>query len=521
MAENLTRQLYLISLFVLFLLAGCDLFNPSDELSIVINDNGTQIQTVAPSGTSVKQVLDTAGITINSLDKVDPVNTTVLFEDTTITISRVKEDFIVEQAIIPFEQQTVKNESLPEGQTVLIQSGSNGIQQNTWRILYENGIETSRSFVSSEITQPARPEIVMIGVQSPFSPQSISGILAYITSSNAWIMEGSTDNRRPVVSTGDLDGRIFSISPDREWLLFSRTSEKEGEINTLWIVNLKTDSPEPIKTNISNVVNYADWVPGRSRTFSYSTVEPVPTAPGWNANNDLLIYRFNSDGNALETKQVVDTNSGGISGWWGSIYEWSTDGSKLAYARPDSIGLVDLTSGSLLPLVEFDVYNTGSDWAWVPGIKWSPDDQAIFTVLQPSTVNDLIQVPGLAAILLSENQVIDLVSNCGLFCFPTPSPISADGSYTIGYLSAILPDQSETGGYNLKLMDRDASNQKKLYPDEGIQGLSPQTLKWSPEWSSDHLLAALSQQDLIFVDTATGSIKKITGDGSISKIDWK
>ncbi len=503
------------------LLAGCNLFDSSKELSIVINDNGNQIQTSSVSGTSVKQVLDTSGIILNPLDKVEPASTTVLSDNTTITITRVKEDFLIEQAIIPFEQQTVKNESLPEGQSVLIQAGANGIQQNTWRILFENGIETSRSFVSSEITQPASPEIVMIGVQSPFTPQLISGTIAYITSSNAWVMEGSTGSRRPVVSTGDLDGRIFSVSPDREWLLFSRTSVVEGEINTLWIVNLKTDTPEPIKTNISNVVNYADWVPGRSRTFSYSTVEPVPTAPGWNANNDLLIYRFDLEGNGVETKLVVDKNSGGISGWWGSIYEWSTDGSKLAYARADSIGLVDLTSGALTPLVEFDVYNTGSDWAWIPGIKWAPDDQAIYTVLQPSSTTGSIQVPSLAVILIPEKQVIDLVTNCGLFCYPVPSAITADGSYFVGYLSAILPDQSETSRYNLKLMDRDASNQKKLFPDEGIQGLSPQNIKWSPDWTTDHLLAVLSQDDLMLIDTFSGSIKKITGDGSVSKIDWK
>jgi resuscitation-promoting factor RpfB len=503
------------------LLSGCDLLVTSNEFLVTIIDNNIQNQVSVTAGTSVKSVLDASGIVLNSLDKTDPSTTTVLSEDTVITITRVKEDFLVEQAIIPFEQQTVKNESLPEGQIVLIQAGSNGVQQNTYRILYENGIETSRSIVSSEISQATKPEIVMIGVQSPFTPQLIPGIIAYITASNAWVMESSTGNRRPVVSTGDLDGRIFSISPDREWLLFSRTSSKDGEINTLWLVSLISDSPELINTNISNVVNYADWIPGRSRAFSYSTVEPVPTAPGWSANNDLWIYRFDSEGNALKSEMVVDSNTGGIAGWWGTSYEWSTNGSQLAYARPDSIGLVDLDTGGLTPLVEFDIYNTGSDWAWVPCLKWSPDDQMIYTVLVPGSTNESIQNPALSAILLSEHLAVNLVSNCGLFCYPIPSSVLEDGSYSVAFLSAVIPDQSETSSYNLKIMDRDASNQKKLYPGEGIQGLTPQTLKWSPEWSSDHLLAALAQNDLILVNTSSGAIMKITGDSSISKIDWK
>lgn len=502
-------------------LSGCDVLTTGKNINVVIVDNASQKTISVPSGSSVKQTLDTAGIALNALDKTNPISTTLLSENTTITITRVTEEFSIEQAIVPFEQQTVKNESLPEGQSVLIQAGANGIQQNTWRILFENGTETSRTFVSSEITQAAKPEILMIGVQSPFTPQTISGTIAYISSSNAWIMESSTINRRLVVSTADLDGRVFSVSPDHEWLLFSRLSTEEGVINTLWVVNLKSESPEPISTGISNVVNYADWVPGRGRTIAFSTVEPVPTAPGWNANNDLLLYRFDADGKPLDTKLIVDKNSGGISGWWGASYEWSTDGSKVAYTRPDSIGLVDLETGSLIPLAEFDVYNTGSDWAWVPGIKWSPDDQSIFTTLLPASSNGTISVPELSVILINAQKVINLVPNCGLFCYPVPSPVNKDGRYAVAYLGAIVPDQSETSRYNLKVMDRDGSNQRKYYPDEGIQGLSPQTLEWSPSWSDDQLLAGIAQGNLILVNSELGSVKQITGDGSISKMDWK
>ena len=505
----------------MLLMTGCDLLESGGKIDLTIIDNNVQSQVKVASGISVKQALEEAQISLNPLDKLDPPSTTVLTEDTTVTITRVTEEFESEQAIVPFEQQTVKNESLPEGQTVLIQSGANGIQQNTYRILYENGVETSRTFVSSEITLQSRPEIVMIGVQSPFTAQSITGMIAYITSSNGWVMEGSTGNRRPVASTGDLDGRIFSISPDGEWLLFSRTSTNEGEINSLWVVNLTNTAAEPIDTKITNVVNYADWVPGRSRTFSYSTVEAIPTAPGWNANNDFLIYRFDAEGNEIETELIVDKNLQGQSSWWGTSFEWSTDGSKVAFARPDAIGLVDLETGSLSILTQFDPYSTGSDWAWVPGIKWSPDDKILYSTLFAGNSTTPGQSAALSAILLQDNKVINLVPNCGLFCYPVPSPVSSDGRYSIAYLSAILPDQSETSRYNLKLMDRDASNQRKYYPGEGIQGLSPQVIKWSPSWSTDHLLAAVASGDLILLDTSTGSIKKITGDGSISKIDWK
>lgn len=510
-----------LALTLLLLLSGCgfDLGGQNVEVTIVESQNSRSLSVASDS--TVRQALEQAGITLEPLDKVEPATTTVLSEDTTIKIIRVREDFLIEQSVLPFEQQTVKNESLPEGQTVLIQAGSNGTQQNTYRILYEDGIETSRSFVSSEIIQAAKPEIVMIGVQSPFTSQSIPGVIAYITSSNAWIMEGSSGNRRPVVSTGDLDGRVFSISPDRQWLLFTRSLVDNADINGLWLVNLTAPNPQPIDTGVRNIVNYADWVPGRTRTFSYSTVDPVPTAPGWNANNDLYMCRFDENGSNIESTLLIDKNSGGLSGWWGTTFEWSNGGSRLAYARPDSIGLVDIDAGTFNPLFEFPVYQTNSDWAWVPGIKWSSDDKIVFTTLAFDNSTETVQAPSLAAVLLDENLTIELVSNCGLFCYPVPSPFNASQRYTVAFLSAIIPDQSESSRYNLQIIDRDGSNPRKFYPEEGLQGLSPQTIKWSPNFVEEPRLAFVAQGDLLLLDVLDGSIKNLTGDGSISRIDWK
>ena len=504
----------------LFIFVGCDFSNQNKVINITIIEIGAETRAKVSVGVNVKQALEFAGITLNPLDKTEPSGTTILSENTTIRIIRVREEFLVEESILPFEQQTVKNESLPEGQSILIQAGTNGTLQTIYRILSEDGVESSRSFVNSEVTQPAKPEIVMLGVQSPYTSQSIPGVIAYITSSNAWVMDGSSGNRRPVVSTGDLDGRIFSISPDREWLLFSRSSTKENEINTLWVVNLKEQTPEPIYTNIKNVVHYADWVPGKTRTISYSTVEPVLTPPGWQANNDLHLFRYDEKGKALETKTIVETNSGGIYGWWGTIFEWSVDGSKIAYSRPDSIGLVDIEKGLLNPIIKLATFQTSSDWAWVPSIKWSEDGQALYTILLPESPGSS-QNPALSVIIFPEKIAVDLIANCGLFCNPTPSMGVSNGRFIVGFLSAILPDQSETSRYNLKIMDRDGSNQKKLYPGEGIQGLTPQSLRWSPSFQSDFLLAFIAQGNLLLVDTISGSIKTLTGDGSISKIDWK
>ena len=235
------------------------------------------------------------------------------------------------------------------------------------------------------------PEIVMIGVQTPFSSRSISGILAYIDNGNAWVIDGATGNRRPVVTTGDLDGHIFVISFDREWLLFSRKSPPNQDyINSLWVVRIDRDNPTPIDLQIKNVIQFADWIPNSSHTIVYSTVEPRSTAPGWQANNDLYYRNFIPNGTLSAPIKKVEANSGGIYGWWGTNFAWSPDGTQLAYFRPDGIGYVDLKGGKLNQILSIVPYETHSDWAWVPGLTWSPDSKFMFTVTHPASTDSII-----------------------------------------------------------------------------------------------------------------------------------
>jgi resuscitation-promoting factor RpfB len=143
-------------------------------------------------------------------------------------VTRVKEVFSVVENSIPFERRTINNETLPANTWLMVQKGVNGTEQITYRKIVENDLEISNKIFKIDVLVEPMPEIVMVGVQKPFTPVSFPGKLAYISSGNAWLMEKSTSNRRPVVTTGDLDGRIFSLSPKGDWLLFTRSEQKSS-----------------------------------------------------------------------------------------------------------------------------------------------------------------------------------------------------------------------------------------------------------------------------------------------------
>jgi resuscitation-promoting factor RpfB len=524
---------FLVTILICIMLiwaAACNTTGTSTQsISIIVNADGKQTTVQIPIGTTVQTAMQKAGVTLSNLDRVDPPSFTPLTANSSIKVTRVVETFEIQDNVIPFSRQTVRNESLPEGQTLMIQPGVNGDQQITYRKVTEDGVEVSRSPIKTVVIKEAMPEIVMVGVQTPFTAVPISGNLVYLTSSNAWIMENTTGNRRPLVTTGDLDGHIFTLSQDSNWLLYSRKSSNSSNdvINSLWAVDVTSTTPKPIDLRVNNVINFADWVPGGGLTISYSTVEPRATAPGWQANNDLIFLTINPDGVILKKDTIIGPNSGGIYGWWGTTFTWSPDGQHLAYARPDGVGLVNIKKNSLSPLLDLIPLQTQSDWAWVPGLSWSPENDILYTVVHAPesglSSDEASPLFDLAGIVTDSKDTIDIIPQTGMFAYPNPSPMLSDKRYQVAFLQAIFPDQSETSRYRLVLMNRDGSNRQIVFPPAGSEGLDPQKIAWGPNPSGDTSvsLALIYQGNLWLVDTVTNQAQQITGDGSISRLDWK
>ena len=497
----------------------------SPEMTIGITADGATKSVTLPAGSTVTQAFQTAGITAGNLDKVEPPLYTVLNNGDEITLTRITEVFETEEQIIPFERQLARNESLPEGETRLVQAGTNGRLELTYRIVSENGVEVSRSVVKSVILQDAAPEIVMIGAQSSFAPLPIPGKLVYLAGGNAWIMDTSTANRTPLVTTGDLDGRIFELSPAGNYLIFTRKSTKpaDQEINQLW--GVRTNGGKPFNTGIVNVVHFADWIPN-TNSFAYSTVEPRSTAPGWQANNDLQRASITTG----EKRKIIEANSGGVYGWWGMTFAFSAEG-RLAYARPDGIGIVDLDGKALKPLRSMTPLNTHSDWAWLPSIAWGADGKTLYYISHappPSLVSEEDSPYfDMSATSFSNDATVQIAEQTGMFAYPAISSIqssSRERPYQVAYLQAIFPEQSETSRYRVVVMDRDGSNRRTIFPANDAPGLEPQTPVWAPEsisGQSGDFIAVIYQGNLWLVDSGNSQAYQVTGDGLVTRIDWK
>lgn len=521
--------LALLLIFLTFSLSGCTFSSVNTQLiTITLIYDGTQEQVQVTAGTLISEVLQEQNISLSTLDRVEPPVYTQIEYPITVKVIRVNEIFEPEEITTQFERQTIRNESLPEGQTRLIQAGVNGIQQITYRVIYEDGVQVSKSIFQTVTLSDSKPEIIMVGVQTPFTSIDIPGTIAYLSAGNAWVMEGSTGNRRPIVTTGNLDGRIFDLSSDGQWLLFTQKpaadENGDGNINELFAIDVTKDGSNPLDLQIENIIHHAAWVPGSSRTITYSTVEPRSTPPGWQANNDLKLLSFSDTGMVLRDETIIETNSGGIYGWWGTTFEWSADGVELAYARPDGIGFVDIENKTLIPIAEIAPFQTKGDWAWVSGLSWSPSNNILYFTNHGGNENNSPETSpifDLNAVTEFENQVT-IQSQTGMFTYPSTSPADNYGLFMVAYLQTIFPDQSETSRYRLFVMDQDGSNRKLLFPQEGSTGLEPQQVVWGVgSRSSQRFIGLIYQGNLWIISTADSVGSQITGDGSIVKIEWE
>jgi len=503
-------------------------------LVTLIADGKTQTVKIAPQS-NVQNILKQYGIDLGSLDKVDPQLFTEVTEGMSIRVTRGRELFETQNSIIPFERQTVRNESLPLGETRLLQPGINGTQEIIYRYYYENDLLINTSISRSNVIQQAIPEIVMIGVQTPFVPLPIPGKLVYISGGNAWLMQGSTSKRSPLITTGDLDGRILKLSNDGVWLLYTRKSAKSPdlEINTLWALNIDNPKAAPIDLKTSNIVHFADWDPTTINTLRilYSTVEPRSAAPGWQANNDLYRMVVGTNGNLGERERIIEANTGGVYGWWGTDFAWSPTGNFLSYSRPDGIGIVSFKNKNLQPLISIVPFQTHSDWAFIPGLTWGADGRTIFVVTHapPLGMINPEESPNfdLNAISLDSDANVHIVQQSGMFSYPStsaPRQIGSERSYFVAYLQSLAPDQSDISGYKLVIMDRDGSNRRSVFPDAGSPGMVPQTPVWAPSplsYEEGDFLAVIYQGNMWLIDAATNKGHQVTGDGLTQKIVWK
>lgn len=524
--KHLTLTLALLPIIIFT--AACQ----TQPNQIFVEVDGTR-QTLTTEATTVREVLAEANVVLGPQDRVDPDLYVELEPGLTIVVIRVREEIETERRVVPFERQTVVNEALAAGESRIAQLGANGEDEVAIRVVYENGIEIGRTEVSRAVVIEPVPEILVVGPQDTLPPVPIEGTVTYISNGNAWLMRDSSSSRRALTTNGNLDGRVFSLAPDGRRLLYTTELPNEIElpINEMWLASTTIVGEMPITLGIRGVL-HAAWSPVVTESLVlYSTARRTSGPPGWQANNDLWLLSLpaSSSSETAENNEspepvpLIPPNTAGLYPWWGTSFAWSPDGTQLAYARPDQIGVIDLTDIAAeaspgdytTPLVDFPPLQTFSDWAWVPGLSWSPDGQFVAAA---------VHGPPLASEPPEESPVFDLwlISTAGTISAKVAGSVGmwtnpAWGAAGIAFGQAVEPLRSMSSRYSIQLIDKDGSNKHQIFPFREELGVQLPELVWSPD--GDELLF-IYNGNLHLISRGGGVSRQLSSDGQASQPRW-
>jgi hypothetical protein len=524
------------SLFiVLLLLTACRQPTPTSIFLVSVVADGRERTFELPESMTVEEFLKQpkVNIQVGDRDRLTPPRFTQLSDGSRITIVRVSEEDKCETEVIPYGRETVQNEGLAPGAERLAQTGVNGTQEVCYRIQYNDGVAGERSQVGQpKVLQAPQNEIVVVGIQSNPEPVTINGTLAYINNQNAWVIEGSSLNKRPLTTVSNLDGLVMALSSDGNTLIYTVDPiVEEGFVNELWVMGTGADS-QPMKTSLTDVL-FAEWHPTEPDTISYSTGEVQAIAPFWKALNNVYLMRVDpTTGQSLNIEAYVEESPSGVYGWWGTIYKWSPDGKTLAWARADSAGIIDAEK-KLVPLVDYIHFQTQQNWSWRANLSWSWDSQLIVTTAhgdpigsEPPATSPVFNVVATDALGQFEAQI---VTSAGIWSAPQFSPKwdEPGRKYEYGalaYLKARDPYNSINGEYDLVVADRDGSNARSIFPPAGQPGITPQLINLTNQdytWSPDgRQIAVIYQGNLWVIDVATQVAHQLTFDGQSKFPVW-
>ncbi len=499
----------------LLLSAGCEappLVATTYRIRLIADGQEQQIETEAAT---VRALLAEAEVTIGELDRVTPPEISAITEGMTIAVVRVAQETMVITQTVPFERQTMRDSTIPTGESRLLQSGQAGQLERHYRITFENGQESERILVRETMVQPPRDEIRLTGARPQLHNVPITGTLAYLSNHDAWVMRGSSFQRQRLTYVGDLDGRVFSLSPDGRQLLFTRASTSTEQLNSLWLVPTTVAAPDAVPLSVPDLL-WADWAPD-GQTIAWSTAETTEQTPGWRGNNDLWYARLIDGSTLAARRRILEPTPGGGYGWWGTRFLWSPAGTHLAYSQPESVGVVELATASRSALLRFPAFRSYSSWAWNPAMTWSPDGAFLATVAHGDDgAADPEESPifNLVALESSGAYSATLAVETGMWAAPQYAP---DGQSVL-FGRAIIPYQSANSRYTLHLIDRDGSGQRPLYRAEGDSGLEIPIWVWAPDGKA---IAFIEMGDVRVLDVDTAGLDILTAEGGVTLVVWR
>ena len=134
-----------------------------------------EVTAVETYGEPVGQVLETLGIRLDGDDRVSVGLDTPTVTGMTVVITRVHQETVTYEQVIPAEEDVYLNTVLAPGAETVLQEGADGLKTVEALVTYEDGVEVSRQVTAETVVTPAQPRVVIRGAEEAAMPADAEG----------------------------------------------------------------------------------------------------------------------------------------------------------------------------------------------------------------------------------------------------------------------------------------------------------------------------------------------------------
>lgn len=150
---------------------------------VTVSHDGTSA-TLSTYASTVAGALYDAGVTVSVTDRVSPEITDTLTDGQTVTVKRVVVTSTQTTEPIAFTTTTVKDATVAKGTTKVTTKGVDGVKTNTFKVVTVDGVEESRTLVSS-VDSPATAQVTTVGTKTAVTATATAAAPVATTGSTA------------------------------------------------------------------------------------------------------------------------------------------------------------------------------------------------------------------------------------------------------------------------------------------------------------------------------------------------
>lgn len=131
---------------------------------IFVNVDGKRIE-VRSWAQTIGEALHEKGILTSDRDRIEPPLKSPVLDKMEVVVVRVSESEVKELERVPFRSDVIKDYNLEIGKSYVKQKGREGLKENTYKIISENGIMVSKILLFSRELNQSVDEIIVKGAK--------------------------------------------------------------------------------------------------------------------------------------------------------------------------------------------------------------------------------------------------------------------------------------------------------------------------------------------------------------------